>query len=124
MTIATHRKHGHCADFNPSPEYQSWTNTRQRVTNPNNIRWSRYGGANPPVKMCDRWRNSFEAFLDDMGARPKGTSLGRFGDVGNYSCGQCEQCKQNGWKLNVAWQTQQEQTATQKAKRALAFLAA
>jgi hypothetical protein len=54
-----------------------------------------------------------------LGERIEGTSLGRFGDVGNYSCGQCEQCKQNGWDLNCAWQTQKEQVAEQKAKFAM-----
>lgn len=97
--------------------YSSWRCVVQRCTNPKNKDWPQYGGANPPIQVCDRWLNSFEAFLEDRGERPAETSLGRFGDVGNYSCGHCEQCKQNGWELNCAWQTDAQQKLEAKIKR-------
>jgi hypothetical protein len=69
--------------------------------------WPHYGGANPPVLVCERWRgeHGYENFLSDLGERPAGTSLGRFGDVGNY-------CKEN-----CAWQTDAQQKLEQKIKR-------
>jgi hypothetical protein len=73
--------------------------------NPNSNRFAAYGGANPPVRVCDRWL-SFEAFYEDMGERPEGTTLGRFGDSGDYEPGNC------------AWQTNQEQGTEQAKKRA------
>jgi hypothetical protein len=113
---SVHLKHGHTVGREQSLSYRSYFAAIQRCTNPKNPRWARYGGANPPVSVCERWLNSFEAFLEDLGERTEGRTLGRFGDVGNYSCGHCEQCKQNGWKLNCAWQTRTEQEIEQKAK--------
>jgi hypothetical protein len=96
--------HGHCVNGLISSTYISWGNMLARCTNPKHNRWSVYGGANPPVLLCERWR-TFELFLADMGVRPVGTSLGRFGDVGNYEPG------------NVAWQTQKQQSLEQKIKK-------
>lgn len=101
-------KHGHRASL----IYRSWRCVLNRCTNPHTPGWMKYGGANPPVKVCDRWLNSFEAFLEDMGERPAGTTLGRFGDVGNYEPGNC------------AWQTPKEQGAERRIKNQLKFLAA
>jgi hypothetical protein len=86
-----------------SPAYVSWYNMKQRCTNPHASKYSRYGGAG--VKVCDRWLK-FEHFVEDMGPRPPGTSLGRFGDVGDYAPG------------NVAWQTKKQQGAERRKKRA------
>jgi hypothetical protein len=70
---------------------------------------TRCGNASKPTyydtKVCDRWRDSFENFLTDMGERPAGTSLARFGDAGNYEPG------------NVAWQTPKEQAANRRPDR-------
>jgi hypothetical protein len=76
---------------------------KSRCTNPNAEKYPKYGGAG--VLICDRWLNSFENFLADMGERPHGTSQGRFGDVGNYEVG------------NVSWQTWAEQVANRRPDR-------
>jgi hypothetical protein len=104
-------KHGHCMTGGRSRTYGAFTGMLQRTGNPNNSKYRYYGGANPPVIVCDRWNpnrgGSFKNFLADMGERPEGTTLGRFCDVGNYEPGNC------------AWQTYKEQGAEQRKKNLL-----
>lgn len=82
-----------------SRAYRIWRNMITRCTNSNIAidDWNRYGGRG--IKVCDRWKNSFEAFLGDMGEPNQGMSLDRFPDVnGDYEPGNCrwatskEQC--------------------------------
>ena len=55
----------------PSVEYHSWCAMKQRCTNQNVEKWPGYGGRG--IKVCDRWLNSFENFLSDMGRKPSPT---------------------------------------------------
>lgn len=81
-------KHGAASHEQRSPEYRSWTSMRTRCTNPTYHAWDRYGGRG--ISVCDRWRESFENFLADMGPRPKGTTLDRHPNPdGNYEPGNC-----------------------------------
>ncbi len=97
-TRATNRRHG----MTGTRTYSSWQCTLRRCSNPAHEKYPIYGGAG--IKVCKRWYK-FENFLADMGVRPEGTTLGRLGDVGNYSRGDCEECLKNGWKRNCEWQT-------------------
>jgi hypothetical protein len=94
--------HGHTSNSFESPEYTSWKHMIQRCTNSRNKRWRYYGGSG--VQVCARW-NRFENFLKDMGSRPAHTSLGRFGDIGNYEPGNCK------------WMTQKEQIENKNTMR-------
>lgn len=59
-----------------------------------------------PVLVSDMWL-TFEGFLKSMGERPKGTSLGRVLDRGNYELG------------NTFWMTQDEQNLSRMNNNAL-----
>lgn len=64
--------------------YQVWKAMRQRcadTANPN------YGGRG--ISVCDRWKNNFDAFVDDMGPRPEGMTLERYDNDGNYDPFNC-----------------------------------
>lgn len=71
-----------------TPTYNSWMTMIQRCTNPNDPYYRRYGGRG--ITISPQWRNSFEAFLADMGTRPAGMTLDRFPDNdGNYEPNNC-----------------------------------
>ena len=70
-----------------TPSYKSWSSMRTRCQNENNHKYPSYGGRG--IIVCERW-NSFELFFEDMGERPKGTTLGRINNDGNYDLNNCE----------------------------------
>lgn len=80
--------------------FNSWDAMIQRCTNPKNPGYKWYGGRG--IKVCDRWLNSYTAFLSDMGERPLGTSIDRIDVNGNYEPGNCR------------WATGVEQRANQR----------
>lgn len=88
--------HGHSRPTQVSSTYVSWNAMNNRCSHPVGRSKSYYA-----VKVCLRWK-TFENFLIDLGIRPKGTTLGRKNDTGNYEMG-------NAW-----WMTPIEQLANRK----------
>lgn len=87
MSRITNRKHGHTVGYTPSRTYRSWTNMISRCENPNTPNYKEYGALG--VTICARWRDSFEAFLADMGERPPRMSLDRIKNDLGYEPGNC-----------------------------------
>jgi hypothetical protein len=51
-----------------SCEYRVWASMKDRCSNSKNKRYKDYGGRG--IDVCQRWKDSFTNFLEDMGARP------------------------------------------------------
>ena len=79
--------HGHSINRKPSRTYVSWQGMFERCYKPwrRDYRW--YGGLG--VIVCERWHESFENFLADMGECPTDYTIDRIDPTGNYEPGNC-----------------------------------
>ena len=71
-----------------TPEYDVWIAMKQRCQNPNVKQYQDYGGRG--ITVCQRWVESFQAFIEDMGRRPNGAAtLERQDNDCGYTPGNC-----------------------------------
>ncbi len=68
-------------------EYNIWSSIKQRCTNQKHKYYEHYGGRG--IRICKEWEHSFENFLRDVGPRPKGLTLDRINNNGNYEPTNC-----------------------------------
>jgi len=65
-----------------TPEWDAYVHAQQRCNNPKNKDYKNYGGRG--IKFLF---TSFEQFFGELGKRPKGKSLDRKNNEGNYEPG-------------------------------------
>ena len=85
-----------------TPTFMSWNMMLQRCYNPRRSNYEFYGGRG--IVVCDRWRHSFENFLEDMGIRPDGMTLDRKDSNKNYT------------KSNCRWATKIQQAGNRRKR--------
>jgi hypothetical protein len=96
--------HGHAGSGSRSIEFETWCRIRQRCENPRNPGFKNYGARG--IAVCDRWREDFQHFLDDVGYRPgPGFSLDRIDNERGYEPGNCR------------WATAKEQARNRRSSR-------
>ena len=88
-------------------EYGIYLQMIARCHDPESKAYEYYGGRG--ISVCDRWRDSFEYFLKDMGDRPPGFSLDRVDNDGDYK------------PENVRWATRKTQARNRRSNHILKF---
>lgn len=84
-----------------SPEYKSYRKMIERCYSPKDISYKNYGARG--ITVCNRWKESFINFYDDMGSKPGvNYSLDRVDSNGIY-------CKDN-----CKWATRKEQNSNRR----------
>ena len=82
-------------------EWRTWSGLFERCYNPNHNSFHRYGGRG--ITVCDRWRESYKNFLEDMGRKPTPQhSIDRVDGNKGYE------------PLNCRWATKKEQGETKR----------
>ncbi len=108
MAKSQHRKefHGHTTGGQYHPLYSTWAQMISRCESPAARGYADYGGRG--IRVCQRWRDSFAAFLADMGGKPTPAhTIDRIDVNGHYEPGNCR------------WATQAEQQRNKRCNRLL-----
>lgn len=101
--------HGDARRGKQAGEFNIWKLMIYRCEVPRSKDYKHYGGRG--IQICERWRNSYSAFLADMGRRPHPSlTLERIDNNGNYEPGNCK------------WATRKEQHRNTRNNRQVSYM--
>lgn len=102
------RTHSEYHGGSGTTEYRSWSGMLKRCYDPADPKYPDYGGRG--IVVCERWRNSFKNFREDMGLKPsKDHSLDRINNSGPYELKNCR------------WATRTEQARNRRGVKRFKF---
>lgn len=102
------QKHGCAKGRRLTKEYALWEGIKNRCYNTRVQSYRNYGARG--ITVCERWMDSFDAFLSDVGYAPsRSHSLDRIDNNGNYEPG------------NVKWSTPSQQARNKRTNRLVTF---
>lgn len=97
-----------------------WISMIARCHTPSNSDFVHYGAKG--IFVCKRWKESLQAFVDDMGSRPSlKYTIDRFDNKGSYTCGHCSECTEKKQGANCRWVTKMIQIANRSTSRVFLF---
>lgn len=109
LAAQANRTHG----MSRTPTWVSWSMMMQRCFNPKRRQFKDWGGRG--IRPCKFIAESPANLIAIVGERPEGLSIDRINNNGGYTCGQCEECKSNGWPMNLQWSDSLQQNKNKRS---------